>query len=283
MLGFDPAEEVRSEEAPAVTVAAVSGLCAISPGGIAFWRGCLPLAPPRSLSLRGVGVFSHLLKVMFIDALTYPVRRNGWVMILVGAIFSVILDVLKFAPVMGTLVAVFSVGYFGAFYLEIVGTTMIGRDEVPDWPSFSSFWDDIISPFVRLLLLIVFSFGPVMAIAIFADDEALWFGPAIIGAIIFGCFYFPMAVLATQAFGGIGAALPQIVLPAVFKALPGYLSALGALVLVFGVCAFAQYFTAKIPFVGWFLTAAVALYGLMFQGRLIGLIYIEKQDKLGWG
>ena len=219
---------------------------------------------------------------MFIDALTYPVRRSGWIMILVGAIFSVILDILQFAPLIGILVAVFSAGYFGAFYLDIVGTTMGGRDQVPDWPSFSSFWDDIISPFIRLVLLIVLSFAPVIAIAIFADDKASWFLPAIIASITFGCFYFPMAVLATQAFGGIGAALPHIVLPAVFKALPGYLSALGALVLVFGVCAFAQEFTAKIPFVGWFLTAAVALYGLMFQGRLIGLIYIDKQHKLGW-
>jgi len=127
---------------------------------------------------------------MFIDALTYPFRRNGWIMILVGAVFSVILDVLKFAPLIGILVGLFSAGYFGAFYLDIVGTTMGGRDEVPDWPSFSSFWDDIISPFIRLVGLCLFSFWPVIAIAIFADDEAPWVLPATGAAIVFGCFYF---------------------------------------------------------------------------------------------
>ncbi len=219
---------------------------------------------------------------MFIDALTYPVRRSGWIIILVGAIFSVILDILQFAPLIGLLVGLFSAGYFGAFYLDIIGTTMGGRDQVPEWPSFSSFWDDIIQPFFRLLGLVILAFGPAIATLSFGDDHAWWFGPAIIAAVIYGCFYFPMAVLASQAFGHIGAALPHIVLPAIFKALPGYLLALGALILVFAICVFAQEFTAKIPFVGWFITAAVALYGLMFQGRLIGLIYIHKQDKLGW-
>lgn len=219
---------------------------------------------------------------MFADALTYPFRRSGWIMILAGAIFSVILDVLQFAPLIGLLVAVFSAGYFGAFYLDIIGTTMGGLDELPDWPSFSSMLDDIVSPFFRLVFLVVLSFGPVLAVAIFADAKGTWFMPGILSAVVFGCFYFPMAVLATQAFGGIGAALPHVVLPAIFKALPGYLLGLGALVLVFAVCAFAQEFTARVPYVGWFLTSAVALYGLMFQGRLIGLIYNDKKDEIGW-
>ena len=75
---------------------------------------------------------------------------------------------------------------------------------------------------------------------------------------------------------------PHVVLPAVLKALPGYLLALGALILVFIVCALTQEFTASLPYVGWFIASAVALYGMMVQGRLIGLIYVEKQDKLGW-
>jgi hypothetical protein len=219
---------------------------------------------------------------MFVDALTYPLRRSGWIMIVIGAIFSAILDVLKFAPLAGILVGIFSAGYFGAFYLDIVSTTMGGRDEVPDWPSFGNFWDDIVSPFIRLTGLAILSFGPVVAVVICADHKALWGPPALLAAMIFGCLYFPMAVLATQAFGGLGAALPHIVLPAVCKALPGYLLVVGALVLVFAVCGFAQEFAAKVPFIGWFLASAVALYGLMFQGRLIGLIYIDKQDKLGW-
>jgi len=219
--------------------------------------------------------------MMFLDALSYPVRGSGWIMILVGAIFSVILDLLKFVPVMGIAVALFSSGYFGAFYLDIISTTMTDRDKVPDWPSFSSFIDDIISPLFRLVGLVLISFLPALAL-LFADQKAPWFIPAIVAAVIFGCFYFPMAVLAAQALGGLGAASPHIVFPALFRALPGYLLAVVALVVGVIICGVAQAYTADIPYVGWFLTAAVALYSLMFQGRLIGLIYRAKSEKLGW-
>jgi hypothetical protein len=218
---------------------------------------------------------------MLLDALSYPIRKSGWIMILIGAIFSAILDLLQFAPVFGIAIALFSAGYFGAFYLDIISTTMTDHDEVPDWPSFSSFIDDIISPFIRLVGLVLISFLPAFALP-FANQNAPWFIPAIIAAVVYGCFYFPMAVLATQAFGGLGASLPHIVFPAVFRALPGYLLTVAALVVGFVVCGVAQAFAEDIPYVGWFFTAAVALYSLMFQARLIGLIYRTKSEKLGW-
>jgi hypothetical protein len=219
--------------------------------------------------------------MIFLDALTYPIRKNGWIMILLGAIFSVILQVMQFAPFIGIIVALFSAGYFGAFYLDIISTTMIDRDEVPDWPSYSNFIDDIISPVFRLLVLVLISFLPAIVI-LFADRTASWFWPAFVGGVVYGCFYFPMAILATQAFGGLGGAMPQIVFPAMFRAMPGYILAVAALILGFRVCFAAQYFTAEVPYFGWFLTAAVALYSLMFQGRLIGLIYRTKSHELGW-
>lgn len=219
--------------------------------------------------------------MILLDALTYPIRRSGWIMILLGAIFSVILDVLKFAPAIGIMVAFFSAGYFGAFYLDIISTTMIDRDEVPDWPGFGNFSEDIISPFLRLAGLVLISFLPAMALA-FADQESSWFLPAIIGAVLYGCFYFPMAVLASQALGGLGAALPHIVVPAMVRALPGYLLAVVALVIGFVASGVVQELSKDIPYIGWFLTAVAGLYSLMFQGRLIGLIYRTKGHKLGW-
>ena len=89
-----------------------------------------------------------------------------------------------------------------------------------------------------------------------------------------------MAIIASQAFGTFRSALPHVVVPAIFKALPSYLIAVVALVLVWTVVNLAQEYAAKLPFVGWFLAWAVALYGLMFQARLIGLIYRDKQDVL---
>jgi hypothetical protein len=218
-----------------------------------------------------------------LDALSYPIRRSGWMMILTGAVFSVILSIMQFAPMIGIGVSIFSAGYFGAFYLSIISATMTEQDEMPDWPSFTSFSDDILSPFLQLVGLVFIAFGPVIAIAFLAGyHEASWLTPSLIAAIAFGCFYFPMAVLALQAFGSVGAALPHVVFPAVMRSLPGYLLAVVGLVLVVTVCGIAYDLTAKVPFVGCFFSAAIALYSLIFQARLIGLIYRAKSEALRW-
>lgn len=219
---------------------------------------------------------------MFGDALAYPIRRAGWLMIVIGAVFSVILDLMQHAPLFGIAVAIFGAGYFGSFYLDIVSTTMIGRDEVPEWPSFSNFLDDIVVPFLRLCALFLISFWPIVAVVALAPGEAEWMPAGVVVAVVFGCLYFPMAVLAAQAFGSVSAALPHVVVPGIFRAMPGYLLGVIGLIAVFFVSGFVEGFTSKIPFVGWFVSAAVALYGLMFQARLIGLIYRREREALGW-
>ena len=203
-------------------------------------------------------------------------------MILTGAIFSVLLEVVQNTFLIGLLALIFSGGYFGAFYLDIIGSTMTGRDEVPDWPSFGNVFDDILSPFFRLIGLLLISFAPTIALVYLADQKQTWYVPALWGAIVLGWLYFPMAVLASLAFGGLEAALPHIVFPAVFKAMPGYLLVFGAIVAIGAVSGLTQAYLDKIPFLGWFLTAAVALYVMMFEARLIGLIYRDKRDEFAW-
>ncbi len=77
-----------------------------------------------------------------LDALTYPIRNGGWVMILLRAIFSVILDLLKFAPVFGIPVAIFGAGWFLAaavamyslmFQARFIGLIYREKRDLLDW------------------------------------------------------------------------------------------------------------------------------------------------------
>lgn len=221
---------------------------------------------------------------MFLDAFSFPIRRGGWVVILVGTVLSVLFGLLKAAPLLGLGFTVVSAGYFGAFYLSIIDTTMTGRDEVPDWPSFSNLWDDVLVPFFRLTGLVVISFSPLLALLFLlpGDTNALLALSLCGVALLLGCLYLPMATLGAQAFGGLRGALPHIVLPGLARAMPSYLLAFLALTAGVALCAAVEHFTTQIPYAGRLLTAAVALYSLMFQARLIGLIYRQKADQLGW-
>ena len=203
-------------------------------------------------------------------------------MIVLGAVFSVILDFLQGAPLVGFLVGIFGAGYFGSFYLSVINTTMIERDEVPEWPNFSDFLDDLLAPLLRLIGLVIFSFLPAFVLLLFWDEETAWWLPAMICALGWGCFYFPMAAMASLAFGGLGAALPHIVLPGIVRSLPGYLFVVAVLVLGVIISAMAEELAARVPYVGWFVATAIGFYALMFQGRLIGLLYRAKKDRLGW-
>ena len=218
---------------------------------------------------------------MILDAITYPFRGFGWAMILVGTVFSVILHFAMYMPIIGLAAALFSAGYFGAFYLEIVASTMTGDTTTPDWPTLTSIVDEILMPLGRLIGLLVMSFAPFVLVLIFLQ-ESPWFLIAFLTALLYGCIYFPMSVLAAQALGGLFAALPHVVIPAIFKALPHYLVALIMLALVMVLVSMAQRYAGAVPLAGWFLSAALGLYGMMFQGRIIGLVYVKRHDRLGW-
>lgn len=218
---------------------------------------------------------------MLLDALAYPFRKGGWVLILLGAVFSAIIDFFGAVPVVGIGAALFGAGYFGAYYLHIVSTTMVGDDHPPEWPGFTDWLSDIISPFLRLTGIAILSFWPVAVVEFtLADSEA--YDAAFLGAMVYGCIYLPMAVLAVQAHGGIGAALPHIVFPAIIRAMPLYLLAVAGLVGTQLLQGFGGEALEALPFVGWFLMAVLALYIIMFNGRLIGLIYRAKSEALGW-
>jgi len=157
-------------------------------------------------------------------------------MILLGAVFSAVLGFMQSAPIMGIAVGVFSAGYFGAFYLSIVETTIGGRETFPDWPSFTSFIDDILMPYLRLLGLCLISFAPLLALYfLLPDDESIYRVSLLLIGLLFGLLYFPMAVAASLAFGNLLAASPHIVLPAIIKASPLHLGSVVALIAAFAI------------------------------------------------
>ena len=91
-----------------------------------------------------------------------------------------------------------------------------------------------------------------------------------------------MAVLASLAFGNLAAAMPHVVFPAIAKTFPLYLGVLGICLVGFILMIIEEQLVADLPYLGVFLVAGVALYFMMFQGRMIGNFYQRKMETIGW-
>lgn len=219
---------------------------------------------------------------MIIDALLYPLRGGGWMMVLFGAIMMVLLAVASLAPILGLIALLIGGGYFAAFYFSVVATTVSGQSSCPDWPEVSNLWESILLPCLRMLGALVISYLPAIALVAFLGERPSG-QEAILWAVrVWAWLYFPMAVLALVLFGHLGAALPHRVLPAIIRAMPAYLVAAIALLLA-EVCGdILALLLVGIPYLGVFLSAAVTLYFLLVQGRLTGLAYVNSRARIAW-
>ena len=122
-------------------------------------------------------------------------------------------------------------------------------------------------------------------------------GEAIIAAVIFGCFYFPMAFLAVAMKDSVVAANPLVVVPAILKIPLEYLVTCILLMSVFGLRKLGDRMSGvaggvslhtrdmSVLFISLGVQAAWAfanIYLLTVSMRILGLLYITKKHKLGW-
>jgi hypothetical protein len=134
---------------------------------------------------------------------------------------------------------------------------------------------------LQVLVVGLASFGPLIGYMIWTGDER--FNPMIgYGLVGFGVIYFPMAMLAVVVLGYTGALSPHIVVPAIFRG--GWLYWVGVLMLcllyVAGLIIEAALSGSLI--IGTLVMSLVGSYTLMTNARILGVIYRERQEELGW-
>jgi pSer/pThr/pTyr-binding forkhead associated (FHA) protein len=185
-------------------------------------------------------------------------------------------------------------GYLFAFMQNIIHSTASEDEELPSWPA----WDDLGGGALRLAGALVFSFGPAIGLGMYALwNEEPTAGVAMIPAMIFGCVYFPMALLAVAMKDSPLAGNPLVVLPAIVKVPLEYIVTVILLAVVIciergGELALAAIFpkgmlTHRIDtlfemFGARLLWNVAALYLLAVNMRILGLLYVTKKRKLGW-
>lgn len=214
------------------------------------------------------------------DALAYPWRNSGWMVILIGAVLAALSDFFSGFALLGLAAWFLGLAYFNAFYFKIVESTISGSDEAPDWPDLSDLPGEILLPMVRTMGVWLISFLPAILVLAFREEgSTLWENPLGVLVMLGGAFYFPMAILDVIVGNDIRLALPQEVLPRIRRAMPGYLSLVGLLVTMLILSSVVSSLTSAVPIVGVFLSSGVALYFMMAQARLAGSFYRRRMEE----
>ena len=218
------------------------------------------------------------------DSFTYPFRGDGIFILIFGAVISLVSYVAGFAPLIGLFVQLGVFAYFCAIYSDIIQSTSTGSDEPPQFPSTSNFMDDLVAPAFCVIVVFLLSLGPAI-FAEFAIDRPAGeeLSPALrYGTMAIFVLYFPMAMLAVTNCGSIAAASPHIVVPSIFRAGGLYFLIVGILLAVY---IGGDLLRGSILGLPWFLRPlvwVVSMYGMMVNGRALGLLYRKKEEDLGW-
>jgi hypothetical protein len=175
------------------------------------------------------------------------------------------------------------VAYTFAYIQRVIHTAAQGEDQAAGFPDISDFWEDVFLPCLRLLGLLVFCVAPALLLLYFAGKTPQTFILAA-GLLFLGAMYSPMAFLAVAMFDSAAAMNPFVVLPAIFRVPLEYLTVLVLIAVIIGVNIVESIFVVKlgIPFVPTLVGSFVSLYFLTVMGRMLGLMYFAKHERLGW-
>jgi hypothetical protein len=209
--------------------------------------------------------------------LAYPLRNFGWATVCVGGAILAVVDFLGSGYSVGVAFVVLVAGYLMSYTVAIIEDSTRGSDSMPEWPDVSNWWDGIMEPLIKLLVVAAVSFGPA-AICFFVG------GPKIVTQllVVAGAIYYPMAILAVVLFESYSAALPGIVIPSIRSIADDYTIVGCTMVVILFIRETLLRWITVVPLAGPLLTGVGTVYFLFFQAHLIGSIYRLNAAQLGW-
>jgi hypothetical protein len=232
-----------------------------------------------------------------VGAFKYPFKGDGVILMCAGTIVFLVVDgarwISRFAFIYGLIavivLTIFGTGYLTAFLRRVITSTAQGDEEMPEWPEIEDFGSDVCAPFMQLIGTVMFCFAPVIGLTIYAlvgsDGNSSWLGWATMAAMLFGCVYFPMAFTAVAMSDSMLAISPLVVVPSIMKVLGQYVLTVVVLALILLARWLLFHLLEKIlpvPLLPTIITSLIGLYLLVVEMRILGLLYRNNKDRLGW-
>ncbi len=234
------------------------------------------------------------------QAFKYPFIGDGLMLLFGGTFFFGFLDLANYvsrhafkyglrAMMMRVTIFtfIFGTGYLFTYLKKIIAATADGDPHMPDWPEFSEWQADIVTPMFQFVVVSLLSFGPALIFQIWgawAEWDYPWL--LVAPAALLGSIYFPMAFLGVAMFDTLEAALkPTFVVGSILRVPREYSLAAALFVGIIGIRWVSEYLLGvlmKIPLVPALLSDLIMIYLLMIEARILGLLFLSKRRILGW-
>jgi hypothetical protein len=227
-------------------------------------------------------------------AFVYPFKRDGLILLVTGTVFFGLLNALVGGPVMGgffaggyvVILRLFALGYLISYMKAIVAVSAYGEDEMPKWPDFSDFYDDIMHPILLFFASALLCFAPVLVYMWYVDYdlpgwETFWYYT--LWALGFAAM--PICLLATFLHETVFALNPLVLVVTIFRVPIEYLVLCVVLAMLFACRLLVKYVALQtdiVPVIPSFVDGFLSLYFLAVEMRIIGLLFNTRRKKLRW-
>ena len=251
-------------------------------------RGCgMEVAPFQFQQAPSLGFYEKLPR-----AFLYPFKGAG-VLILIFA--TIAFSALHFVSggLLGIFIRISLYGFVFLFMQNIILTTTSDEKETLGFPDVSSLYGAAF----QLFGTVVASFWLALGLTIAKFNGVDVPSEAILGSVILGGIYFPMALLVVAMKDSVLAANPLVVIPAMLK-VPGKYSITVILLLgVFGIRQLGDLISGGAGTITWrtrsenmfleavlvqMIWALLSVYLLTVTMRILGLFYNASKRQLGW-
>lgn len=213
------------------------------------------------------------------SAFSFPFKSHGPALVLLGTLFVWVTSIMaSYSLFFGLAILIFLWGYLTSYMIKVISTTAIGHDEPPEWQGIEDMWEGILKPFLLVSLAGTVCVLPGLAL-LALGGLPLWL---VLVVLALGGFFFPMALTTVAMFETLMALNPVFIVQSILRVPGSYTLACIFFFIAVFFRVVSEVTTMFIPLLNTFIGTAVAIYFLMVQARILGLLFRINQKKLEW-
>ena len=213
-----------------------------------------------------------------LDALAYPFRGDGFLILFLGTVFF---TVISFLTLFSWIIAAAAWGYLLLMLQQVLHSTAMGEDRVPNWPDIDGL-GQLFGKTIQWFGVFAVCFAPGLGFLLFVEESETGLIVAGCGILLMGLLIAPMALLSVGMHDTLNAASPVFLFRTVARA-PGQYA---LMIAVFAGLIGFRILTGKlgqvIPIAGLLFDKLDEIWTAVFVARVLGSYYHVNRRRFSW-